>query len=292
MRRRGRRDAFALGLADSLCGMKQAFSRGQRRLNAAFDTLLSAWIRGTLTDAQIEALTVRRYSRHAYGLAKSRSETPLAPWEQDWFARDLPAAPARLLVLAAGAGRELVALQAQGYTVDACEPASASFAHLAARIGPPGVALQEDFRAFVARVRSGGCASYDAVIIGWGGLSCTAGAVNRIALLDAAAQVSRGPVLLSFLKRAPDGRSAQIAQQVAQRLHRALGRPVSTDEAALDHSAGYALAPAGHGMLYAFSEAEFQTLLKRAALELQPPCDPFSQPGYPHATLRRVHSSA
>jgi hypothetical protein len=71
--------------------------------------------RGALEVFLREALTTQEKASLAHALfgpLRNYGGFGLQPWEQRWYARDLPPAPARVLVGGCGAGRELVGLTA------------------------------------------------------------------------------------------------------------------------------------------------------------------------------------
>ncbi len=123
----------------------------------------------------------------------------LWPFEQRALHRYFPAPPARILVPGAGTGREVLALLAAGYAVDAFEPA-APMVELASRTlaergaGPVAcMSLQEWSRQPAGR--------YDGVLTGWGMWTHILRHDDRIAALRAFRSVCAGPVLLSFDRR-------------------------------------------------------------------------------------------
>jgi hypothetical protein len=143
-------------------------------------------------------------------------------WERDAIERYFRA-PARVAVLAAGGGREVLALRKLGFDADGWECQSdfvASANHILVEDGfPPSVseAPRDSCPA--------GEASYSGAIVGWGAYTMIQGRRRRVALLEALrARVTDGaPVLLSFFPRTEgDGRFALAARaaNVGRRLLR------------------------------------------------------------------------
>ena len=161
-------------------------------------------------------------------------ERGLFDWERDWYDAALPPAPARVLVTAAGAGREVAALLARGYVVDAFEPVPRLASACAAlpRFGTVVVADHDDFVRAACGDGGGpaaplGARAYDAVVVGWGSLAHLLTARDRVALLRACRAVSpRGPILASFFTARAEpppglrGRAARAAGGGLRRLRR------------------------------------------------------------------------
>jgi len=188
------------------------------RVRDAWRESLGGLLERALTEDELDAITLRLYE-----IAPSRYERrELFSWERRWFDEQLPRPPAQLLVTAAGSGREVRALAAEGYQVDALEP-----------VPPMAEALRESGARTVLQathadlVRSllgdghGPAADvrdrrYDAVVIGWGSfthLLSRGRAHELLAACDALAPV--GPILASFFQRTGD--------QAAERRSRRLG---------------------------------------------------------------------
>jgi SAM-dependent methyltransferase len=185
----------------------------QRRLDGLVEQSYLA-----LSGLALHALDVahlHRLTADIYGARGGYYKTDMFDWEQRWFAEDLPAPPARILVGGAGTGREALYLSANGYEVVAFEPA-ASFVEkgqehvkagrlLAFRRGgyedlvPDGGAP----RRFTAQLGSHG--PYDAVLLGWGSFTHLASRQARVdALLAFRRLCPHGPLLLSCWMRGPD----------------------------------------------------------------------------------------
>ncbi len=185
------------------------------------------------------ALDPRERSRIGIGLydvsyEPSYEREDLYDWEQRWFSRVLPAPPGRILVGAAGGGREVGALLERGYEVAAFEPADKPRAHGRARHRGRVTIEAADYDALTAAVRGETAspladiarARYDAVLLGWGSFTHVAGGARRAALLSACDQLTDGPILASFYFRegaeAPDSRSD--AARWGRRIGRVIGR--------------------------------------------------------------------
>jgi hypothetical protein len=163
----------------------------------------------------------------------------------------------RIVVVACGGGREVLALLGDGLDAHGYEPHAglASFASdLLATRGHPG-------RVHVSP-RSGfppDAPSCDGVIVGWGAYSLIHGRDARVRLLaDAGRRLpSGGPLLLSFFETARHGRELRVTRAIANALRGARGRaPLEL---------GDTLAP---NRVHVFSRAEAAAEIAAAGLEL------------------------
>ena len=150
-------------------------------------------------------------------------------WEAQGFSTRLPPRPARVLIAAAGAGRESMVLAEGGYEVDAFEPNAALIAQWrSSATGGVGKIWRATFDDFAAGaldrtgpMREVAHRRYDAFVLSWAGLSHCLGSQKRRRLLAAAARVAPGgPLLVSYA----DGNGWRHGR--AERLGRALARPL------------------------------------------------------------------
>lgn len=158
-----------------------------------------------MTPAQVHALDERYYAggragEHIDYAGDAHNLRGLFDWEARVIPRFFPPGGA-LLVLAAGGGREVLALARLGYRVDGyeCHPGLVMAARrllererVAARVGlVPRDAAPETGRTF------------DGVIVGWSAYMLVQGRARRVALLRGLrARVGAGaPILLSFFHR-------------------------------------------------------------------------------------------
>lgn len=155
---------------------------------------------------------LERYNDLAYGATSAyhpgspdyRDE--LFAWEQDALSRCFPPPPARVLVGAAGGGREAFALARRGYAVEAFEPSDLVQRMAEARPGGSPVGV---FRARYADlplvrrldgelVRLDSAEPFDAGIVGWGSFSHLVTDEERVSVLRRMADLVAGPVLVSY----------------------------------------------------------------------------------------------
>jgi hypothetical protein len=153
-----------------------------------------------------------RYNDLAYGRSKSyhpqstEYREGLHPWEDAAVAAHFPRPPARVLIGAAGGGREAFALAGRGYAVVAFEPSP--LATLMADARQPGASV-DVYRARyddlpLVRALDGGevdlsdAGRFDAGILGWASFSHLASDRDRIDALRAFAALVDGPILVSY----------------------------------------------------------------------------------------------
>jgi hypothetical protein len=270
--------------------------QGAMRVHEAWDRQrcrLEQIIAGTalacLDPASLRYLTVRVYAEtHEYESVR------LFDWEETWFSRDLPPAPARILVGAAGTGREAAYLDSKGYVTVAFDPVPSvvryarqrqdlprcvaflegSFEDLAA----PGCDASRSFQAEILRH-----APYDAVLLGWTSINHLPRHKARRDLLVALRRLCPcGPLLFSHWQ---DEDPVDRGQTRSWRLGWKLGTWLAGDNAVdpaevlgdtLTTHAGYA---------HRFTEAEIRDLATTAGYDiatvtLSPPDNE-----HPHATV-------
>ncbi len=202
------------------------------------DEALLAWI----PPADRAALTASLYAEQAtYLPGGKRFQGGLFKWEER--ALEAPAFPrgGRVLVGAAGAGREMVALVERGFEVVAFDPCQ-RFVDAARSVTPRGhaVIVHASYRdlADAAAGRGGplaaACAGppFAAVVLGWGSLSHVLPASERADLLRALRTLApAAPVLASFvLETDPAASGKGRVRDGLRRLFTALGAPGSSED--------------------------------------------------------------
>jgi len=268
-------------LSAAVYGYARADVLAERALQSARQCATGVLHEALTVDEKV-AVGVRLYSASPAG----EDRTTLFDWERRWFERRLPAAPARILVGAAGAGREAVALVKMGYRVDAFEPAVRPAARCAQRLGDGAevvaarfedlsrAVLDGDGDLWVARRR------YDAVLLGWGGLTHVLDPDERVRIVAACARLApEGPILASFWFRggAPAGRSRglQLGMAVGRGVRALRGLPAPAHEP---------LRFAGrYGFGHSFTHEEIEALARGAGRVVE--WGDLKRAGYPHATF-------
>jgi hypothetical protein len=244
-----------------------------RRLVEAGRAMVGAALGPALRPDERAALGLRLYA-DALGPHPEADGEPFA-WERSWWAADLPAAPATLLVGGAGAGREVRALADAGYEIWAWDPVPAAAEALSRRLGPGNTACarHEDTD------RWPGPARVDAVIFGWGSLTHVLDAGDRARVLAAADARTDGPILASVWTREafppPSGRAASLGATVGGVLGRLRGVPPEDSDAL-----GYA---PWCGFGHRFEPGELEALGRALGRTTD-----FRAGPYPHVTWRRA----
>ncbi len=144
------------------------------------------------------AMTARYYRRAAHYRRGWHQELGFFDFERHALDTAFPPAPARVLVLGVGGGRELGALRAAGYAVDGCDPVPALATAAQALVGAEAQVLCCGAEALDGAAVLPG--PYDAALFGWGAWSHLFGVAARRAALRAVRARLRpdAPLLLSW----------------------------------------------------------------------------------------------
>jgi len=144
-----------------------------------------------------------------YYIEKYGPKTPfkgLFQWEEDAIKNYFPKPPGRILVGAAGAGREMISLSNLGYRSSGFEPILISANH-AKRVVPKESMLAfkharyEDFVKFSLKDIEDH-APYDGAIVGWGSLTHVLDPKMHMLILKKFRKLCpSGPILVSFLTK-------------------------------------------------------------------------------------------
>jgi hypothetical protein len=194
----------------------------------------------------------------------------LFPWEA--AAIDRYFAERRcVLVGAAGAGREVIALARRGIAVTGFETNPALLAQGRALLGKLGIDAQL-VAAEPDRVPEG-LGQYDGAVIGWAGYMHVFGRPTRIAFLRAVRAHLRdgAPLLVSFFFRSYDTAQLRITARVASLLRRVLRKGDAQALEVGDEIAGY--------YRHRFNRADIELELRAAGFRPEM----YSEEGYGHA---------
>ena len=267
----------------ALAGGMVAFAHVDQLVRRGMDAArrgLGALLAEAMTPEELRALSVTLYGSL---LNASSQRHGLWDWESRWFAARLPAAPARVLVGGAGAGRESLPLGDLGYQVDGLEPAPSLCASLAQALGPARLAVCASYEDLARAVLdgAGGPAAplvgqrYDAVILGWGSFTHVLVEDERRRTIQACARLTDGPILASFWMRdqAADADSSARAARLGRALGQRLGRLRLGDGAPPGEKSAF-----GH----AYERAEVEALARAAGREV---IWEGASGVYPHATF-------
>lgn len=247
------------------------------------DELLLAW----LDPAQRSAVIEQAYRKQTVYLPGGATfERGLFTWERALLARPEIPAKGRVLLAAAGGGRELKALIERGYEVTAFEPNPVlrEGASAVAAQRPDALVLDGVFADLSEAVHGRGPlgqlasrAPFDLVVLGWGSITHVLSQPERAQLLSSVRRLApSAPVITSFFLR-PDvgyGGRTEKMRTALRSLFSRMGAPNASLEPGLAYESG-------GGFVYAYSESEVQVLAHAAGysvalLESSP---------FPHALL-------
>lgn len=186
---------------------------GFQRVAGACDAIQQGFWLGMLGKRNLDDLAILQYARWAMYADPAYNRSGLSAWEQSAVESHFTPR-SRLLLGAAGGGREALALAERAYRVDAfdCQPA---LVEACARLieGYPAT------RALLAQpgLLPEGLSAYDGAIVGWGGYMHIPGKAQRIAFLSAIREhvTSGSPILISFFVRSADSRRFRWIHAVA-----------------------------------------------------------------------------
>jgi hypothetical protein len=244
------------------------------------DELLRAWLPRELRDVAT-ADAYRKQSTYLPG--GNNYEKGLFGWEKNVIdGPDFPKS-GRLLLGAAGGGRELRELLVRGYDVVAFEPNETlrAGAQEAAREFGGRTVIDANYEDLVRAATTGTGplagvldAPFAATILGWGSLTHVLDPKDHLALLEALRVVApRAPVLISMFLRnenAARGKSDRLREALRSAFARMGGRGAAE---------GLAFEPTG-GFVYCFTETELHRLAFESGYQARLSSDPF-----PHALL-------
>ena len=257
-----------------------ATTRGYARVQHLLHGLMIGCFLGWMDRDALAALDAAYYDAHRETFAggalpytdPEHIRSGLADWEAAALDRHFPAG-GRLVVTAAGAGREVMAALALGYDAVGYEP------HAGMRVAGAAV-LEADghpgrLEAAGRDLFPAGAPPADGIVVGWGSFSHIPGRERRHRFLaDARARLAPGaPLLLSFW--ALEGRERYLATvHAAAALVRRLRRAERAER-------GDLLAPL---FVHVFDDAEIARDLAAAGFEV---VERHAEP-YPHVVARAV----
>ncbi len=197
-------------------------TRFTERLAAGSRTLFNGLWLGVLTDDELAAIDLDYYTSSAAYRTAEWNERGLFDWEQLAVDRHFGGCR-RIVVLAAGGGREVLALLRAGFDAVGYEPHPdlAAFGRdLLAGHGHPD-RLHLSRRGEVPP----GVGPCDGVIVGWGAYSLVSGRHARVRLLAGIRELLHdgGPVLLSYVEREVDDRELRWTASIANGVRRLRG---------------------------------------------------------------------
>lgn len=190
-------------------------SRVIERIYRRLDALRSLAVVAFASEATLDGFNAAAYGTAGrYDPDSEAYVSSLYPWEEAAIERHFPPPPARILVGGAGAGREPFALAELGYEVAAFEPVGRLAEAMAERAAATGAAVASYRGGYrdLPRLQPVGAAraqtlvpGFDAAVIGWGSISHLYTESDRVGALQSMAELTNGPILVSFIAVRPDG---------------------------------------------------------------------------------------
>lgn len=244
-------------------------SRATGLLHRGTTALRDAVLTTRLSRPEQESLTLALYQKATtYSPGGSAFEQGLFPWEQRLLEHPAWPTTGPVLVGAAGAGREALALVRRGHEVVAFEPCAplAAQGRALAEVTPGLSFFQGSYADLPAIGAVPGGAPYRAAVLGWGSLSHVLDGGQRVALLQGVRRlVPAGPVVMSFLVAWPRG-------GVEDRLRQALRREAGGDVPHFSPEAGF---------FHLFTAPEVEALAAASGYRVAH----YQEDPYPHALL-------
>lgn len=269
-------------------------SAGIDRAYQRFTRIRRELVLALASDAVLDRYNDLAYDRdNAYHHGASKFRRHLFAWEEEAISRFFPPPPARLLIGGAGGGREVFALAEKGYEVVAFERARVPVQTMAEHVSqdlPVEVyrAGYEDLPSLFPITVGAPAANlfamhpFDAAIVGWGSFTHLRTHDLRVHTLNAFAQVTRGPVLVSFLAR-PDSEAQPSALSHTQR---ASGRYL---RGRFNQDPGNVF-DVGHGLFHRYTHAEIAALADRARVTIAHLSLEADESTWPYAILLPYHN--
>ena len=198
------------------------------RIHNGIAVLIQGIALGLLSNKQLEGLTVLRYSTEASVASYSEPSyvnSGLFTWERETIQRFFPRG-GRVLVAAAGAGREMIALAKAGFAVDGFDCCSLLVESGRQELRKQEIDARLDYAPPSAVPTHGG--RYDAVLVGFSGYMYIPGRDRRIRFLrDLCGFLDpEAPVMVSFTEGSY-GQAARLDGEGRNRDSNAASRRVS-----------------------------------------------------------------
>lgn len=221
-------------------------------VEAAEAVFAGLWL-GILRPEEIDAIDSRHYARSVFASAEY-SRRGLFSWERRCIERFPPGG--RVLVIATGGGREMLALARMGYEVDGCECNPLLVAVANRVLAPVGYTVCTAERDEFVAPRP----PYDFVVVGWGAYALMRGRARRVRFLKSLRTVLRpsASVMLSFPMRSGRARGLRSIRTLANVLRRLSFRePVELGDSLRS------------SLIHYFSRAEAESEIQQAGYDVE-----------------------
>ncbi|MDP3278756.1 MAG: hypothetical protein Q8Q09_26430 [Deltaproteobacteria bacterium] len=213
----------------------------------------------------------------------------LFSWEESLLANEHIPQSGRVLLGAAGGGREIQGLAQRGYDVTAFEPnpvlregatqTATQFAGKAHVFDGRYEDLTEATRGHGPLASLKESPAFDLVILGWGSLTHILEEKTHTQILrDCRALAPKAPLMMSFFIRSESSAISQGKSDRARALIRRTLAPFRSHQEPISQGLGF---ESSGGFVYAFTETEIHALALKAGYEVAL----FSTQSFPHAIL-------
>jgi ubiquinone/menaquinone biosynthesis C-methylase UbiE len=174
------------------------------------------WL-GLLRENSLQKVTADCYARDGVFGSEEHNRRGLLNWEQAAIERFFPTR-SKVVIAAAGGGREALAMVAQGFDVVAFDPDARLIEQCRKRLTTEQTQRLTLMPAPPNAVPAFAHATFDAGIVGWGALThMTSSAVRMAFLRSFAALLKPGaPALISFHLRPPQSRADSLREAIAK----------------------------------------------------------------------------
>ncbi len=258
-------------------------SRQIDRAYRFFDKFRSELVLAVASDAVLDRFNDLSYGEtESYRPDSQEFRAYLFPWEEQVVEQFLPPPPARILLGGAGGGREVFALAKKGYQIVAFEPSKALVESMVTRIAAEGAPVEvfqasyEDLPQLTAlhaeteKTNLEDLKPFDAAIVGWGSFSHLRTQENRIHALQAFANVTQGPIVVSFLSFGGGAHASRLRRLLPGRFNQDSGNAFS----------------AYIGFYHEMNEAEITAIAAQAQLKIIHLNTDSRDTNWPHAVLK------
>lgn len=176
------------------------------------------WL-GVLDRAALTSMVTLEYRNPSRFLRDEHNLSGLQTWESAALDRDFREC-ASILVVAGGAGREVLGISSRGIRADGCDPSPAMVGAARRLLAERGVTSQY-LLAEPDRVPSE-LGVYDGAIVGWGAYSHIPDTLRRVEFLRNLAEHLRpgSPLLISLWERGEDDRRFLVSARISRFLGR------------------------------------------------------------------------
>jgi hypothetical protein len=185
-----------------------------RKAYNLIDALLSGFWLGVMSEKSLDYSDELFYNNTGHYTDDNYNLSGLFKWEKVMIEKHFGDAKS-ILLIAAGGGREVLALSGMGYKIDAYECNELLVEYGGRLLEKNGI--ENKIRYLPRNSVPGEIKKYDGIIIGWGAYSLMAGQKKRIALLEELYPFLKegAPLMISFLWTRNRSRHERIVKRIS-----------------------------------------------------------------------------